>query len=129
MSKVLITGGTGLIGSRLSGLLKAKGYEVIILTRNNNFKSSHDSFHWNIEEYRLDDSAFKNIDHILHLAGAGVADKRWSTKRKKEILHFKSINILCLSVLVFVCLYPINVNTAEPPPLQFLAISFSTLLP
>ena len=92
MSKVLITGGTGLIGSRLSGLLKAKGYEVIILTRNNNFKSSHDSFHWNIEEYRLDDSAFKNIDHILHLAGAGVADKRWSTKRKKEILTSRVVS-------------------------------------
>ena len=86
MSKVLITGGTGLIGSRLSSLLKAKGYEVIILTRNYNSKSSQDSFHWNIEEYSIDDLAFKNIDHILHLAGAGVADKRWSKKQKKEIL-------------------------------------------
>ena len=92
MSKVLITGGTGLIGSRLSGLLKAKGYEVIILTRNNNFKNSHDSFHWNIQEYSIDDSAFKNIDHILHLAGAGVADKRWSKKRKKEILTSRVVS-------------------------------------
>jgi len=83
MGKVLLTGGTGLIGTRLSFLLKEKGYQVNILTRAP--KKEHE-YAWNIHENYIDDKAFDNVDYIIHLAGAGIADKKWTQKRKQEII-------------------------------------------
>jgi len=92
----LITGGSGLIGRRLSFLLKSRGYEVRILSRSNNPKNSYKTFLWNISEKTINDSAFEDLNHIIHLAGAGIADKRWSEKRKKEIIASRvaSTNLL-----------------------------------
>jgi len=96
MRKVLITGGSGLIGRRLSFLLKSRGYEVRILSRSNNPKNSYKTFLCNISEKTINDSAFEDLNHIIHLAGAGIADKRWSEKRKKEIIASRvaSTNLL-----------------------------------
>jgi uncharacterized protein (TIGR01777 family) len=96
MRKVLITGGSGLVGRRLSFLLKSRGYEVRILSRSNNPKNSHKTFVWNISKKTINDSAFEDLNHIIHLAGAGIADKRWSEKRKKEIIASRvaSTNLL-----------------------------------
>ncbi len=96
MRKVLITGGSGLIGRRLSFLLKSRGYEVRILSRSNNPNKSYKTFLWNISEKTINDSAFEGLNHIIHLAGAGIADKRWSEKRKKEIIASRvaSTNLL-----------------------------------
>ena len=96
MATILITGGTGMIGKRLSQLLIEKGYEILILTRSKNvdFQSKiHPSVQqrvsfaiWDIENQTIDREAISKADHIIHLAGAGVADKRWTTKRKQEIV-------------------------------------------
>ena len=90
MSTVLITGGTGMIGKRLTELLINKGYQVIILTRGQSSVISNLSSvsyaQWNIKKQTIDVDAIQKADHIIHLAGAGVADKRWTTKRKKEIV-------------------------------------------
>lgn len=90
MATVLITGGTGMIGKRLTELLVEKGYKVIVLTRHPSSVSYHlpsvSYAQWNIEKQTIDVDAIQNADHIIHLAGAGVADKRWSIKRKKEIV-------------------------------------------
>ena len=96
MEKVLITGGSGLIGRRLSFLLKSRGYEVRILSRSNNPKNNYKTFVWNVSEQYINDSAFEGLTHIIHLAGAGIADKRWSEKRKKEIIASRvaSTNLL-----------------------------------
>jgi len=96
MEKVLITGGSGLIGRRLSFLLKSRGYEVRILSRSNNPKNNYKTFIWNVSEQYINDSAFEGLNHIIHLAGAGIADKRWSEKRKKEIIASRvaSTNLL-----------------------------------
>ena len=96
MEKVLITGGSGLIGRRLSFLLKSRGYEVRILSRSNNPKNNYKTFVWNVSEQYINDSAFEGLNHIIHLAGAGIADKRWSEKRKKEIITSRvaSTNLL-----------------------------------
>lgn len=96
MEKVLITGGSGLIGRRLSFLLKSRGYEVRILSRSNNPKNNYKTFVWNVSEQYINDSAFEGLNHIIHLAGAGIADKRWSEKRKKEIIASRvaSTNLL-----------------------------------
>jgi len=93
MAKILITGGTGLIGKRLQKRLQEKNYEVGILTRN---PKSKKEFLWNINEGYIDEKAFENTTHIIHLAGAGIADKRWTIERKKELINsrVKSTNLL-----------------------------------
>jgi len=95
MATVLITGGTGMIGSSLSALLLQKGYEVIILTRNTAEQKKPAvtglSFaSWNVDAQSIDTGALKKADYIVHLAGAGVADKRWTAKRKKEIVDSRT---------------------------------------
>lgn len=89
MATILITGGTGLIGNALSNALLMKGYSVIILTRQEGKQSAKPNLsyaHWDINKMIMDEKAISNATHIVHLAGAGVADKRWTEKRKKEIV-------------------------------------------
>jgi uncharacterized protein (TIGR01777 family) len=83
MSKILITGGTGLVGSRLTKMLIDKNHEVVILSRNPKNKNE---FKWDAAKKTIDEKAFENIEYIIHLAGAGIADERWSEKRKKLII-------------------------------------------
>jgi len=88
---VLITGGTGLVGKALTKALLAKGYEVIVLSRaiSNSQKpvAGLSYAQWDINEQTIDAAAVAKADYIIHLAGAGVADKRWSPKRKEEIVN------------------------------------------
>lgn len=83
MPVVLIAGGTGLVGRALSAMLAGKGYEVIILTRGN---AGNGRAKWDPEKGSISAEAIQQADYIVNLAGAGVADKRWSKKRKKEIV-------------------------------------------
>ncbi|MCB0502523.1 MAG: NAD-dependent epimerase/dehydratase family protein, partial [Bacteroidetes bacterium] len=77
MAKVLITGGTGLLGNRISQLLREDGHEVHILSRSTQgLKDGIHYWNWNIKDQTIQDGALK-VDHIIHLAGAGIADKRW----------------------------------------------------
>lgn len=93
MSKILITGGTGLIGKELQKKLLQKNHEVVILSRDPKRKNE---YRWDISDDYIDENAFKDITHIIHLAGAGIAEKRWTTKRKKELIdsRVKSVNLL-----------------------------------
>jgi hypothetical protein len=93
MTKILITGGTGLIGKQLQKKLQEKSYEVGILSRN---PKSKNDFLWNVNEGYIDEKALENTSYIIHLAGAGIADKRWTTERKKELINsrVKSTNLL-----------------------------------
>lgn len=89
METVLITGGTGLIGTALSNALVKGGYKVIILTRKVT-KSQQPLLQyaqWNIAQQQIDEQAIKAADYIVHLAGANVADGRWTKKRKQEIVN------------------------------------------
>ena len=81
---ILITGGTGLVGSELSRILKAGGYTVIHLSRNPSQKT-YRTFYWDVKKRKIEDEAIISADAIIHLAGAGVLDKRWNDLRKKEI--------------------------------------------
>ncbi len=80
---VLITGGTGLIGSVLQTILHDAGYEVILLSRN---AKNENSYLWDVEKNFIDKQAILKADHLIHLAGAGIADKPWTEARKKEII-------------------------------------------
>lgn len=86
MAKILITGGTGLIGKALTKRLISEGHEIRILSRHPKSTDKIKSFFWNVESQQIDESAFDGIEHIIHLAGAGIADKRWTNARKKEII-------------------------------------------
>jgi uncharacterized protein (TIGR01777 family) len=88
MPSVLITGGTGLVGTAVKSLLEGKGYEVILLTRSKT--PIKGQAHWDINAGTIDSTAIAGADYIIHLAGAGVADKRWSTARKQEILDSRT---------------------------------------
>ncbi|MDB5210954.1 MAG: hypothetical protein JWQ30_1781 [Sediminibacterium sp.] len=94
MATALITGGTGLVGMRLTKLLTEKGYAVTILTRDASEvkqKLTGVSYaNWDIHKQTIDQDAIAKADHIIHLAGAGVADKRWSDKRKQEIVNSRT---------------------------------------
>ncbi len=85
---VLITGGTGLVGKALTRVLVKKGYKVIILTRNAGGKEQQDSVvyaAWNVNKQQIDIAALQQADYIIHLAGAGVVEKKWTAAYKKEI--------------------------------------------
>ena len=83
--KILITGGSGLVGSRLTELLMQQGVQVIHVGRSKSI-GEVPSFIWNVETQRMDPASLTGVSSIVHLAGAGVADKRWTPSRKKEIL-------------------------------------------
>ncbi|CAL2107618.1 putative Epimerase family protein YfcH [Tenacibaculum sp. 190524A02b] len=89
MAKILITGGTGLVGKRLQKLLKQLNHQIVILSRN---PKKGNEFKWNITEHYIDEKAFEGITHIIHLAGAGIADKRWTAKRKKELMDSRVVS-------------------------------------
>jgi len=83
--KVLISGGSGLLGRRLTQILEQEGYEVAWLSRRGKF-SGQKVFEWDIKAGRIDEAALEWAGHILHLAGEGIADKRWTKPRKEELL-------------------------------------------
>ena len=88
METVVITGGTGLIGRTLSKMLVQKNYRVIVLSRKKVKDSNGIQYaSWNPEKQIIDAHVISKADHIINLAGAGVADKRWTIKRKKEIVE------------------------------------------
>ncbi|MFN4082608.1 MAG: TIGR01777 family oxidoreductase [Bacteroidia bacterium] len=84
MTNVLITGGTGLVGSKLSKMLTNSGYQVFHLTRNP-AKSQYKSYKINVDKNQIDTDWLNEIDYIINLAGAGVADKKWTDSYKQEI--------------------------------------------
>jgi uncharacterized protein (TIGR01777 family) len=85
MKKVLITGGTGAVGTHLTEMLIAKGYEVVMLSRKAGMKNGVRLYEWNPSKGAIDIAAFYNVNHVIHLAGAGIADHRWTDSYKKEI--------------------------------------------
>jgi uncharacterized protein len=92
MQTVLITGGTGLLGKALTGHLVNKGYRVIVMGRQVPVGKTHlenDTTifaKWDIKKREIDISALQQADYIIHLAGAGVMDKKWTTAYKNEII-------------------------------------------
>jgi uncharacterized protein (TIGR01777 family) len=90
----MITGGTGTIGTALTESLLKRDFHVIVLSRNSQKKTDRSGLsyaYWDPEKMKIEEKAVQAADYIIHLAGAGVADERWSEKRKKEI-HDSRVN-------------------------------------
>lgn len=82
----MVTGGTGLIGNAVIPILIKKGYQVYILTRNKKKSKEKEFIYWNEKKGILDLKVLSKVDHIIHLSGSSIISKRWSEKRKKEII-------------------------------------------
>ncbi|WP_404985675.1 TIGR01777 family oxidoreductase [Chryseobacterium sp. M5] len=79
---VLITGASGAIARVLSKKLENQ-YSIRFLTRK---KEAENEFEWDLENQIVDENAFENVSHIIHLAGANISEKRWTEDRKKELI-------------------------------------------
>jgi len=86
MDTILITGGSGLVGRHLSMKLKDKGYNVALLSRSPEQSTDIKSYFWDPAKAEIDHTAITEADFIIHLAGAGIGDKRWTAGRRKDII-------------------------------------------
>jgi uncharacterized protein (TIGR01777 family) len=82
---ILITGGSGLIGRRLTAMLLEAGHNVVHLSRSNGQRITR-TFFWDVDKGTIEKQALDETDVIIHLAGAGIGDARWTEKRKEEII-------------------------------------------
>lgn len=88
--KVLITGGTGLVGKRLTQMLHLAGYTVTYLSRKRQKGNKIKTYNWDIDSGNIDVESIRNADYIINLAGAGIADKNWTDARKKLIINSRT---------------------------------------
>ncbi|TAH23911.1 MAG: TIGR01777 family protein [Cytophagales bacterium] len=84
---ILITGGSGTVGQALTKILQNSGYQVSHLSRSRKKNSSIKNYYWNIDQFEIEAEAILDNDIIVHLAGAGVFDSRWTESYRKEILE------------------------------------------
>ena len=97
---ILITGGTGLIGKQITGELLRQGYEVSHLSRKPGANPKVKTYLWDVEKGEIDEHCLNGVDTVLHLAGAGIADKRWTEERKKEIMESRTKSISLIYQLI-----------------------------
>ena len=85
---VLLTGGSGFIGSYLTKVLIDNGFSVSVLSRSDRKNTDLITFYkWDLEHNYIDEEAVLKADYIIHLAGEGIVEKSWTTKRKKALLE------------------------------------------
>ncbi|WP_037315407.1 TIGR01777 family oxidoreductase [Salegentibacter sp. Hel_I_6] len=90
--RVLITGATGLIGSKISRSCRDKGIEVHYLTTSKDKlenKPDYKGFYWNPNENEIDSKAIEGVDAIINLVGASIAE-RWTPEQKEKILKSRT---------------------------------------
>lgn len=90
---ILITGGSGLLGRQLTRALLGKGYTVSHLSRKPGNNPQVKTYVWDVHKGIIDKHCIDGIDTIVHLAGAGIADKRWTESRKKELINSRTESI------------------------------------
>lgn len=108
--RVLLTGSSGLIGSALIPALAAAGHDVVRLLRRIGGPSGN--LHWDPEAGEIDD--LSGIDAVIHLAGVGIGEKRWTDAQKQAILESRTTGTRLLSEAI---------AAADPPPSVFISAS------
>lgn len=93
MKNILITGASGSVGKRLTRLLFDKGYKVSALSRKPGNDPQVKTYVWDVDKGIIDEHCIDGVDTIIHLAGAGIADKRWTESRKKELIESRTRSI------------------------------------
>ncbi|MCC5943593.1 MAG: TIGR01777 family oxidoreductase [Bernardetiaceae bacterium] len=98
MENILITGGTGLVGTRLTEILQSSGkYKVSYLSRSKQNIPNVEVGLWDVEAGELDEQLFQKADYIVHLAGANVFEKAWTDKRKTVINDSRELSTYLLT--------------------------------
>lgn len=97
---ILITGGTGLIGTKVTNELLDRGYQVSHLSRSPGHNPKVKTYLWDVPMGEIDKNCLDGVDTVLHLAGAGISDKRWSENRKKEIIDSRTKSISLIYQLI-----------------------------
>jgi uncharacterized protein (TIGR01777 family) len=93
--RIAITGASGLIGTALVGYLKSEGHTVQRLVRRP--VVAPDEIQWDPKTGYVDIEALRGVDAVIHLAGVGVGDKRWSKKYKAEILNSRLLGTTAIA--------------------------------
>jgi len=83
---ILITGATGLVGRTIVPALQKQGHNIAVLSRKQTEIKDVHVFLWDVYKEKIDKKAFEGIDTIIHLAGEGIADKKWTVERKKQLI-------------------------------------------
>ncbi len=96
--RIAITGSSGLIGTALVGHLKAEGHTVQRLVRRSPIAA--DEVQWDPQTGFVDLESLRGVDAVIHLAGVGVGDKRWSRKYKSEILNSRLLGTTAVASAV-----------------------------
>ncbi len=90
MATVLIGGGSGFVGSHLSHRLRRDGHTVRHLSRKKRPEAEFPTYQWNVREQTIDEAALDGVDYVINLAGAGIADERWTESRKEIIIKSRT---------------------------------------
>lgn len=90
---ILLTGGTGVVGKKLTERLLADGYAVSHLSRKPGKDPRVKTFLWDVDKGEIDANCIDEVDTVVHLAGAGIADSHWTEQRKKEIIDSRTKSI------------------------------------
>jgi len=97
---ILLTGGTGSIGNNLTKQLLKKGYKVSHLSRSPGKDPHVKTYLWDVNKGEIDKHCIDGVDIIVHLAGAGIADKKWTEERKKELIDSRTKSIALIYSLL-----------------------------
>ncbi|ANQ50699.1 TIGR01777 family protein [Flammeovirga sp. MY04] len=95
--KILITGGSGLVGKDISLKLLKRGDEVVWLSRKEDLNSQIKRYKWDLKEGYINKKAFDGVDAVIHLAGKSVGEGRWTDAAKKEILNSRVLSTRLLN--------------------------------
>jgi NAD dependent epimerase/dehydratase family enzyme len=93
--RIAVTGASGLIGSALVGYLKSEGHTVQRLVRRATV--APDEIRWDPKTGYVDIDALRGVDAVIHLAGVGVGDKRWTKRYKSEILNSRLLGTTAIA--------------------------------
>ena len=92
--KIVVSGASGLIGTQLVAKLSSSGHEVVRLVRRS---PKSGEIQWNPKSGTLDAAALEGVDAVIHLSGAGIGDKRWTSNYRKEILDSRTATTALLA--------------------------------
>ena len=101
MKTILVTGGSGMIGRRLSELLIEKGYKVIWLSRERYVKAIFPRYRWDYRKGEIDSEALEQADIIIHLSGTNLGEGSWTRLKKQTIVESRVLTArLLLDTLI-----------------------------
>jgi uncharacterized protein (TIGR01777 family) len=86
MAKILISGGSGLVGSSLVKLLKQQQHEVFVLTQRKSLAKDQNWIYWDVQNEKIIPESIPEVDVVIHLAGENIGGKRW-TKKQQQIIR------------------------------------------